>query len=427
MMPSTVLPEGQPKTATAPRVAYVMSRFPKLTETFVLYEILAMERQGALVEIYPLLREHQPVAHPEAEALVRRAHFSPFLSAPIVAANLYFAVRRPGAYFGALRQSIGGTWRSANLLKGALGIFPKSVWFARRMQRTGVQHVHAHFATHPALAAWIVHRLTNIPFSFTAHGSDLHVRRRMLDRKVDGAAFVVAISSFNRDVIVGTCGPGVADKVRVIHCGVDPDVFAPRGARRTPGPFRIVCVASFEEVKGHEYLLDACRTLAGQGLDFTCDLVGDGPRRTAIESRIAAHGLQDRVHVRGPQPRDRVREFLRQADAAVLTSVPTAEGKKEGIPVVLMEAMAAGLPVVASRLSGIPELVRHGETGLLAEPRDVPAIAAALTALAQDPVQAARMGAAGRELVLEQFHQERNAAVLLQCFRQVIGGDACST
>src|SRR5437016_1216183 len=154
-----------PPSIDSPRkVAYIMSRFPKITETFILYEMLALEEFGVPVEIYPLLRETQPVAHPEAERLVRRAHFHPFISLAILRAQWHFIRRRPLAYFRLWAEVLGATWGSANFFLGALGIFPKAVRFAYEMARQGVTHVHVHFASHPAVAALIIHRLTGIPF-----------------------------------------------------------------------------------------------------------------------------------------------------------------------------------------------------------------------------------------------------------------------
>jgi glycosyltransferase involved in cell wall biosynthesis len=396
-----------------------MSRFPKLTETFVLYEVLALEELGVQVEIFPLLRQPGHVAHAEARRLADRAHYAPFLSWRIAGANLRALWKQPRAYLGMLAEVLGGTFGSPNFFVGALGILPKSVWFAAEMQRRGVTHVHAHFATHPAVAALIVHRLTGIPFSFTAHGSDLHVRRRMLDRKVAAAGFVVAISNYNRELIVSECGPEARAKTHVVHCGVDAEVFAPRPASSGEGPLRILCVASFEEVKGHRYLLDACARLRDRGVDFACDLVGDGPLRREVEAQIAGSHLAGQVRVHGPQPRDAVARMTHGADVVVLASVPTRAGKREGIPVVLMEAMASALPVVASRLSGIPELVDDGVSGFLVPPRDVDGLAGALERLARDPERGRIQGRAGREKVLKEFELRSNAATLARLFQGI--------
>jgi glycosyltransferase involved in cell wall biosynthesis len=284
------------------------------------------------------------------------------------------------------------------------------------MRARGITHVHAHFATHPAVAALIVHRLTGIPFSFTAHGHDLHVDRRMLDTKVQAAAFVVAVSEYNREMIVADCGEHVRDKIHVIHCGVDSEVFRPQAPRSGNRPLQMICVASFEEVKGHRYLVEACRLLREQRVDFICHLVGEGPLRNETERRIAEAGLGSRVIVHGGQPRPVVARMLAESDAAVLASYPTAQGKREGIPVGLMEAMASGLPVVATRISGIPELVEDGRTGYLVPPSDSAALAAALRRLAQDAEVRERMGQAGRDKVIAQFDLRTSAAELLELF-----------
>jgi glycosyltransferase involved in cell wall biosynthesis len=175
-------------------------------------------------------------------------------------------------------------------------------------------------------------------------------------------------------------------------------------------------VASFEEVKGHRHLVDACALLRQRGIDFVCDLVGEGPLRREMEARIARLQLGDRVHVLGGRARPEIIRRFRAADVAVLASQPTRQGKREGIPVVLMEAMASGLPAVSTRLSGIPELVDDGQTGLLVPPADAAALADALERLARDPELRRRMGAAGRAKVVREFDLRVNTAALLELF-----------
>jgi glycosyltransferase involved in cell wall biosynthesis/peptidoglycan/xylan/chitin deacetylase (PgdA/CDA1 family) len=407
----TLAPGSNGKTA---KVAYVMSRFPKLTETFILNEIRTVEQLGVQTEIYPLLRERQGVVHEEAAALVARARFQPMLSMPVVMANLETVFRRPAAYFSVWSEVLRGTWGSANFFFGAVGILPKCIWMARQMQHDGIGHVHAHFANHPAVAAFTVHRLTGIPFSFTAHGSDLHVDRRMLPQKVAAASFVVAISSYNKAMIVEECLGRHADKVHVVHCGVDPEWFGQRRVSPGRSRFEIVCVASFEIVKGHRYLIRACEQLLSRGVDFACHLVGDGPRKAEIERQIVLSGLSDVVMLHGARTRLEVARMVARSDAAVLASAPTRNGKREGIPVALMEAMSAGLPVIATRTGGIPELVHHERNGLLVPPADADALADALERLASDATLRERMGRAGRETILREFDQ-------LQCAADLIG------
>jgi glycosyltransferase involved in cell wall biosynthesis len=399
------------------KLAYMMSRFPKISETFILYEILEQQRLGHTVEVYPLLREHQPVTHPEAERLVERAHFHPFISLPIIGANLHFLMRQPVAYLKTLFEVLSGTFGSRNFFFGALAYFPKAVRFAYEMQRQGIEHIHAHFCNHPAVAALIIHRLTGIPFSFTAHGSDLHKDKRMLNKKVAASAFAVTVSNFNKGEMLKTCGERQRDKIHIIRCGIDPEVFLPAEQKMNgKAVFRIICVGSFEEVKGHKYLVEACKRLRDQGIDFVCDLIGDGPVRGQVAAQIAALGLKDKVIIHGSRKRQEVAAMMRAAAVKVLASVPTAEGKREGIPVVIMEAMASGLPVISSQLSGIPELVDDGRTGILVQPGDSQALARALQKLYEDPELRFRMGRAGREKVLREFNLKSNVVNLANLF-----------
>jgi len=421
---STLLARPGPGAARAPRrrIAYIMSQFPKITETFVLYEMVALERHGARVEVFPLRRGPRGPRHAEAIAYENRAHYIPTFSLGAIWRMLRRVARDRGRVLRVYRDVLWGTRRSPKFFLGALLYFPKCVVFAEKMEAMGVDHIHAHFASHPALAALIIHRLTGIPYSFTAHGSDLHVDRRMLDAKVHSASFVVAVSSYNRELICETCGDDVRDKVVVIHCGADPSVFATPSphsngdsgrARGSARSLRIVCVASFEEVKGHTYLLQALRLLLDRGVDVACDLVGGGPLREEMEQEAAALGLVDHVTFHGAVPRDEVGRIVSAADVAVLASYPTRSGRREGIPVALMEAMMSGLPVVASGLSGIPELVAHERTGFLVPPGDPWSLADRLECLADAPELRASLGKAGRERVAEAFDLLGNARVLL--------------
>lgn len=420
-------------------VAYLMSRFPKLTETFVLYEMQAVEELGVRVEVFPLLRARatgshpegrsvvrkvaerllparSPVLmHPEAEPYVARAHFAPFLSDGIVRSNWRAFRRAPRRYLRTLATLVAENLGSANLLLGGLAIFPKAVHFGEEMRQLGVRHVHAHFANHPAAAAWIIHRTAHIPYSFTGHGADLQVDQHMLCRKIREARAVVTISDYNRAFMADHCGVQVLPKIHVIHCGVDLTAILPTLDRPdAERPLEILCVGTFYEVKGHPHLIEACRLLAARGRAFRCRLIGEGPDRDALERQVHEAGLNETVLFEGPRSRSEVIGAMQRADLLVLPSVPTASGRREGLPVVLIEAMASGLPVIATGISGIPELVRHDVSGLLVPPRDPVAIADAVERLAGDAGLRARLVRAGRQTVEEEFDLQSNAAHLLE-------------
>jgi len=416
---SQVIPQQKSHT-----VAYLMSRFPKVSETFILYEILELERLGMHVEIFPLVHEHESVAHPEAQALVERAHYSRLASPAVLTAQFYWLFRRPAAYVRAWWGSIRGNLGSRKFLLRAAVIVPQAALFARQMEALGVKHLHAHYATHPALAAYVINQLSGLPYSITAHAHDIYVERPMLGEKIRAASFVAAISDYNKRLLGELYGDEALEKTIVIHCGIDPAVFQPRPAKERTGPFTIVCVASLQDYKGHPYLVDACAELKALGLDFRCVCIGEGEDRPQIEAQIARHGLQDHVQLLGQQPRNRVSEMLAQADVMVLPSVVTPSGKKEGIPVALMEALATELPVVATAISGIPELIEDGTTGLLAPERDSHALAMALRRLYHEPELGRQLGAAGREKVLREFNLHTNTVALSNLLAQDWSGAA---
>ena len=397
-------------------IAYLMSRFPKISETFILYEILELQGLGLKIEIFPLLHEHEAVQHREAARLVREAHYTQYFSPAIVIAQFYWLLRRPGVYLSSWWRALFHNRYSLKFLLRALVVIPVAAYFARRALHLGVQHIHAHWATHPALAAWVMNQLTDIPYSFTAHAHDIYVARPMLREKIRGASFIVTISEYNKQFLERLYGNEVSHKIHVIHCGVDPGVFAPRFNENRGARFTLLCIASLNDYKGHEYLVTACALLKRENISFCCLLVGEGEMRKEIEQQIAKLGLEKHIFLLGWQPRDAVSELMTKADVLVLPSIKTISGKKEGIPVALMEGMAMQLPVVASSISGIPELVQHGRTGLLVPEKEPQALADALFLLYRSPELRTRLGQAGRAKVLQDFNLHRNAEKLFKLF-----------
>ncbi len=405
---------------TKGRVAYVMSRFPHLSETFILREMLEMERLGWEVLLFPLILQKQSVVHPAAAAFLPRAWDVRLFSARVLAANLAALFRRPGLYLSTAARVLWENRASPKFLLRSCVVFPKSVFMARAMQRAGVRHVHAHYATHPALAAWIIQRFSGIPYSITVHAHDIYVEKAMLARKLRGASFISAVSAFNRDYLVGRLDAGLRAKIHVVRCGVLPENYRPDGHVRSAAAFELVSVGSLQPYKGQCYLVEACALLKQRGLPLRCRIVGGGELFTALAAQIEAAGLADCVELLGARTQEEVAALLPAADAYVQPSVVTADGKMEGIPVGLMEAMACGLPVVATRISGVPELVQDGLTGLLVPPRDGAALAGALERLYRDSQLAGRLAAAGRQLVLEQYNLRENVRELSLLVEQSI-------
>ncbi|HTZ87761.1 MAG TPA: glycosyltransferase [Solirubrobacteraceae bacterium] len=395
------------------RVAYVVSRFPDPSETFVLREMIAVERQGeGDVELFALFPPKHEFVHPEAERWVERTHRVTARGA--VAGLLWWLVRRPVRTTSSLWATVAGYWRSPGRLARSLVTSAIAAAHARTMRRDGVDHIHAHFATYPALAAWFAGRLLDVPYSFTAHAHDIFIDQLNLARLVHDAQAVSVISQFNRELLT-RFGADRATPAHVVHCGVDPAAysFRPR-APSTNGPVRAICVATLNELKGHAILLDA---LAREGLErVQLDLVGSGPLEQPLRAQAARLGITERVRFWGTRSEREVAELLDEAEVFVLASVVASNGQMDGIPVALMEALAAGLPVIASRLSGIPELVRDGETGLLVEPGDPEALADAFRRLLADPDAAIARARNGRSLIEAEFDIAGSGAAMLELF-----------
>lgn len=401
------------------KIGYVMSRFPKLTETFIIREIQEARRQGVELQVYPLIRQKEAVRHESVRELMPLVHYTPFLSVTVLLVNLLYLFRSPRRYLGVLWGLITGAFGSWGLLIKTLILFPESVRIAHKMRRDGISHVHAHFATFPAATALVIKRLTGIPYSFTAHGSDIHVTQHGLARKIRDAEFAVMISAYNRQFVLEKCGTSLADRLVVVHCGIRPGEYRENGEPSSPPgeAFTIMCVASLNPVKGHEFLVEACRQLQNRGTKFVCRLVGDGPLRKQLSQQIRESGLEGRVIMEGMLSLEEVRTKLQECDVFALCSVRTSRGDREGIPVALMEAMATGLPVVASDISGIPELVDE-ESGVLVPPGDSRAIADALQRLAEAPQLRQKLGRHARRRVQADFDLSTNVGRLIGLWRE---------
>jgi colanic acid/amylovoran biosynthesis glycosyltransferase len=385
------------------RIAYIVSRFPKITETFILFEIVELARLGTEVGVYSILRENEGVMHAEAVPIVERAHYCNLFSWAVLRSQLFWLWRSPARYLRAWWCSLSRNVASPRFFLRTFAIVPVAAHFARQMQEDGVEHVHASWATHPALVAYVIRILAGIPYSFTAHAHEIYCDRTMLGEKIRQSEFFVTISEYNRRLLTELYGPECAGKMHVVHCGVDISLFKPRNAVRADNRFTILCVASLEVHKGQRYLIEACAELRDRGVDFRCLLVGEGKDRPLLERQIHELGLEQCVQILGRQPRNRVLELMAEADVLTLQSIMTPSGMSEGIPVCLMEAMASGVPVVASSIRGIPELVEHGRTGLLVPHSDAHALGEALMTIYTSPTLARELATRGREKIIREF------------------------
>lgn len=408
-----------PAAGSGPRVrtaiAVLMTHFPRIDETFILREINELERHGQPVVVVPLVRLPARVVHEEAKPWMRRALFTPLLDAAIVASNLRTFVRDPLRYLRLLFTIVLRTlWRPSTLLR-SVALFPKAVHLARVLPAMGIRHMHAHFASHATTAAWVISSLSGVTYSFTVHGPDVFVHRLLLREKIAGAKFVRCASVFNKAFLTGLYPDISRGKLEVVRTGVNPEVYeeASRLARRKTERVHILSLAALSPHRGFPVLIDACARLIKAGHDIECRIVGEGRLRRTTEQWIAGHGLSDRVRLLGALPQHEVARLMGEADIFVFPSIIAVDGQMDGIPVSLMEAMAAGKPVVGSAISGIPELVKHEINGLLVDAAYPQRIESAIRRLIEDPALRARLGDAGQQTVRQQFDVRRTTAALV--------------
>jgi len=382
-----------PRPRVRSPIAVLLSRFPLITETFILREVIELERQGQGVVLVPMIRESPGVIHEEAKAWIPRALYTPWVSPEIVAANVRALVAKPGTYLALLGWIVRGTLLHPRTMAKSLLLFPKSVWLAYRLRELEVGHVHAHYATHPATMARIISALSGIPFSFTVHAHDIFVERTLLREKIRDAGLVRAISAFNRGFLENLFEEA-RGKVEVVHVGVPSRGLGVSGSR-------LLCVAALKPYKGLPVLAEACAMLGVQ-----CDVIGAGPMKRELQNRPG-------IRLLGAMPQHEVARAIQECEVFVLPSVIAPDGQMEGIPVALMEAMGAGKAVIATSISGIPELVEHGVNGLLVAPGNARELADAIRTLLGDAELRARLGAKGKEKVEREFRLERTVTELL--------------
>lgn len=405
-------------------VAYILLRFPFLTETFVADEIWEMQQRGVRVHLFSLLRPREEPVHPTSKRLAKDAQYAPeFYSWRLWWAQLYFLARSPLIYLALLinliRQPCSRTF--VPLFLRRMLIFLKAVSLAYELRGTSIKLVHTHFAWLSGAAVRVISELLNIPFTVTIHAYDIYASNDLLCFTARSASRIVAISEYNKQMVLDMC-PGLnKDLISVIHCGINMTLFASSAQSNHEETLSILSVGSLIEKKGHGYLIRACKQLKAKGVDFRCTIIGKGPDEGFLKRLVRDYDLEDRVVLAGARQRNDVLDAYSRNDLFVLASVVAQNGDRDGIPVVLMEAMSLQIPVISTRVSGIPELVRHKDTGWLVPERDATAIANAIVHLAANDKLRAHLACNGRALVEREFEIGGNVNRLIAVFRQVVG------
>lgn len=400
----------------AGHVGYVMKAYPILFHATVFNEIRALQRRGYEIDVFSILEPPSAETRRDGIADLPRATYcwsSRLPRATVLRANASLLTDvGPAHYLAAYRMA-----REVALL-GNLRSFMRLAAHARVLQTRGVRHWHAHWATEAASTAMILARLTKLPFSFTAHAYDIFLQPQRLGEKLAAAEFAVTVSAYNKRFMADAYGARLATKIHVIYPLIDTAQFALRPQPPGGGPLSILSVGRLTEYKGLDDLVEACRLLRDAGVSFACRIVGEGEERAALHAAIERNGLAESVRLLGSLPNEDVSRLLESAHVFTLPCVIARNGDRDGMPIVLIEAMARGVPVVATNVIGLPELVRDG-VGVLVPPHDPAALAAALRRIADaGPSGQEAMGRAGRRRVERELNADVGAAKLAALFEQ---------
>jgi colanic acid/amylovoran biosynthesis glycosyltransferase len=392
--------------ADTPRVGYVLKRYPRHSETFVVNEILAHEAAGLAIEIFSL---RPPNDGHFQDAIARvRAPVSYLPAEGLKAVDLWTAIEETA-------DVAPGLWTALRAARGEDGrdVYQAAV-LAREARLRGISHLHAHFASVATTVTRLAAHFARLPYTFTAHAKDIFhesVQPDDLAAKLSDAAGVVTVSDYNVEYLERAFGPV---GVRRVYNGLDLDRF--RYQAPLDRPSRIVSVGRLVEKKGFADLIGACAILAGRGRRFTCQIVGAGPLEVDLREQIERLGLQATVELLGPRPQDEIIPLVQSAAVFAAPCIVGADSNRDGLPTVLLEAMALGTPCVSTDVTGIPEVLHDGETGLMVPQHAPVALAAAIERLLDDAELRVRLAMPARALIEREFDVHRNAAHVRELF-----------
>lgn len=422
----------QKKTAvpTSSTIAYLLKGYPRLSETFILQELLGLERRGIQLQLFSIVDPKEGLTHPSVEQLQAPVHYlhsdDPRATQKSFEQSQLWLLRRHPLRL--VRVWLYVLFKRRHML--TFQRLLEAGLLAQSLEEQNVHWLHAHFAHGPTTVADFVHLLTGIPFSFTGHAKDIYQSSPdLLIRKIQRAQFVTTCTDSSRRYLVELLQdlPDAArqqSKIHLVYHGINTQRFSPpctQFPRETyDEPPLLLSVGRFVEKKGYHYLIAACKILAERNIRFRCAIYGSGPLKRDLHRQISSLGLEAYVQLHGERTQEDLPDIYRAATAFVLPCCIASDGDRDGMPNVLLEAMATGLPVVSTNVGGIPELVEHDRNGLLVPERDALALAMVLERLLDNATLRTSLGTEARQHILTHFDAEQNLKYLMACFGQNI-------
>ncbi|MBN2279909.1 MAG: glycosyltransferase [Candidatus Marinimicrobia bacterium] len=363
------------------KIAYIVSLFPCLSETFIQREIEELTNLGHEITIFSLKHvNNKDVNHYSVRKFKRIIRYP---NAIFGFFNFFFfMIFHPIKLLKIINTQVKYNKSDVTLMLKSLYVIPRVLRFKSIIKGKKIQHIHAHWATIPTTAAWMIHYTTEIPYSFTAHAWDIWKNTEMLSKKIIDSKFTATISNFNKELMSKDLPAHSVDKIKIVHCGIDVDQFTYNMPKKFTR-LKILSIGRFVEKKGFPYLLDACQQLLADEVSFELTIVGHGPMWEEISNLIETYKLENHVFLTGAMPQEKLRTKFLASDLFVLPAIKAPDGDLDGIPVVLMEAMALGIPVISTKISGIPELIENDVNGILIEEKNIEQLVDAIKKMAE--------------------------------------------
>ena len=407
------------------RVAYLDSCYPSISHTFVMREIMALRKAGVLVDTFSIRTpgSEQILSRDDHRERDATCYILPPRWGAMFGAHLRTFLSRPHKYLATLAFALGTRPAGFRAALWHLFYFIEAVFLWDRLRRREIHHLHVHFAMACATVAMITAHLGDLTYSLTTHGPTVffNIDQYLVKQKVEHASHVHCISDFCRSQIMAHVGPEHWSKLHIVHCGVNTDAYAPapRGEHDPAAP-RLLCVGRLVPEKAQSLLIRAVARLADEFPGVACTFVGDGPDRPRLEALCRDLGVTERIKLAGSVSQDEIQNYYDAADLFVLPSFA------EGVPVVLMEAMAKEIPVISTRIAGIAELIEEQACGLLVPPGNLDALVEAIRRLLEDSVLRDRLAAAGRQKVVSDFNMERIGRQIGEILHARLGGGSAT-
>ncbi len=403
------------KLGVKPTIVHLAQEFPSLTMTFVYREVIALRERGVNIDTCSIWKPNIKNVSREARHLADTTYYIfPLSWIKFLKAQIFFLTTHPIRYLGTFfyvltRPNMRLSHRRRTFLQ-----FFYAIYLADEIKKRGVKHVHAHFALNAATVAMIVGRILGITYSLTAHANDIFANPVMLKEKLENAKFVITISEYNKSHLQQFTS---ADKIYIVPYGLDLKQFTPLAGPIDGDLPLILSIGRLVEKKGFPYLIEACDILRKRDYRFRCKIIGEGPQRKTLEKMIADAHLEKIVSLEGAVLQEDLIDYWRKATVFALPCVIGKNEDRDGMPNVLIEAMALQVPVVSTSLVGIPEFIKHGESGLLAPPGDAKALADLLAQLLDNPTLRAQMGQSARTVAQRTFDLQRNVSRIIDIYK----------